>query len=58
MKQCPSCGLTTDSNELTCPVCGKRMPLNLRFSELTVRKVGLALLIPLLVWFLMRAIFS
>ena len=36
----PSCGLTTDSFELTCPVCGTRMPLNLKVSELTWRKIG------------------
>ena len=56
MRQCPSCGLTTDGNELTCPVCGKRMPLNLRISELTWRKVGLALLIPILVYLAMTAL--
>ena len=53
MRQCPSCGLTTDSSELTCPVCGRRLPLNLGVSERTLRKVGLALLIPFLIWVVM-----
>lgn len=56
MRQCPSCGLTTDSSELTCPVCGKRMPLNLQVSTLTLRKLGLALLIPALVYLAMTAL--
>ena len=55
MKQCPSCGFTTDSGELTCPVCGKRMPLNIKVSELTWRKIGLAWLIPILVYLAMTA---
>ena len=58
MRQCPSCGLTTDSNDLACPVCGKRLPLNLRVSELTLRKIGLAVLIPVLVWVAMSALFG
>jgi len=56
MRQCPSCGLTTDSHELTCPVCGTRMPLNFKVSELAWRKVGLALLIPVLVYLAMTAL--
>jgi hypothetical protein len=45
--------LTTDSRDLTCPVCGRRLPLRLGLTELTVRKIGLALLIPVLVWIVM-----
>jgi hypothetical protein len=56
MRQCPSCGLRTDSHELTCPVCGKRMPLNFKVTEVTWRKIGLALLIPVLVYFAMTAL--
>jgi RNA polymerase subunit RPABC4/transcription elongation factor Spt4 len=50
MRQCPSCGFTTDSGELTCPVCGRRLPLNLGFTEVGWRKLGLAVLIPVLVY--------
>ena len=56
MRQCPSCGLTTESHELTCPVCGKRLPLNLKVSELTWRKVALAVLIPVLVYLAMTSL--
>jgi hypothetical protein len=56
MRQCPSCGFTTDSSDLTCPVCGRRLPLKLLPSELTLRKIGLALLIPVLIWFLMTSL--
>jgi tRNA(Ile2) C34 agmatinyltransferase TiaS len=56
MKQCPSCGLTTESNEMTCPVCGTRMPLNLKVSELTWRKIALAVLIPVLVYLAMTSL--
>ena len=55
MRQCPSCGFTTDSGELTCPVCGRRLPLNL-FTALTWRKLGLAVLIPILVYLAMTAL--
>jgi hypothetical protein len=56
MRQCPSCGFTTDSSESTCPVCGRRLPLNLRVSERTLRKIGLWLLIPVLVYLAMTAL--
>jgi hypothetical protein len=57
VKTCPSCGLVTDSNDLTCPVCGRRMPIRWNVSELTLRKIGLTLLIPLLIWLAMTALF-
>lgn len=56
MRQCPSCGFTTDGGDLTCPVCGRRLPLNLGVSSLTLRKIGLAVLIPFLVWVVMRTL--
>jgi RNA polymerase subunit RPABC4/transcription elongation factor Spt4 len=56
MRQCVGCGLTTDSRDLTCPVCGRRLPLGI--SWLTVRKIGLAILIPLLVWIVMTKLFA
>ena len=58
MRQCPSCGLTTDTSDLTCPVCGHRLPLNLLPSGLTLRKIGLALLIPFLVWVAMTSLLN
>lgn len=56
MRQCPSCGFTTDSSDLTCPVCGRRLPLKLLPSDLTLRKIGLALLIPVVIWLLMTSL--
>ena len=58
MRQCPSCGLTTDSTDLFCPVCGHRLPLRLGFSEKTWRKIGLAVLIPVLVYLAMTRLLS
>jgi hypothetical protein len=58
MRQCAGCGLTTDSRDLTCPVCGRRLPLSLGMSELTVRKIGLAILIPVLIWLAMKSLFA
>jgi hypothetical protein len=55
MRQCPSCGFTTDSG-LTCPVCGRRLPLNLGFTAVSWRKLGLAILIPILVYLAMTAL--
>lgn len=56
MRQCPACGLTTDSSDLFCPVCGRRLPLKLGVSEITVRKVGLAILIPALIYIFMTRV--
>ena len=56
MRECPSCGFKTDGGELTCPVCGRRLPLNLGITELTWRKLGLAVLIPVLVYLAMTAL--
>ena len=53
MRQCSGCGFTTDSRDLTCAICGRRLPISLGISELAVRKIGLALLIPVLVWIVM-----
>jgi len=53
MRQCSGCGLNTDVGDLTCPVCGRRLPLGFGFTKLTMRKIGLAILIPVLVWIVM-----
>jgi hypothetical protein len=58
MKQCAGCGLTTDTSDLTCPVCGRRLPLSLGISQLTARKIGLGILIPVLVWIAMTKLLS
>jgi RNA polymerase subunit RPABC4/transcription elongation factor Spt4 len=58
MRQCAGCGLTTDSGDLTCPVCGRRLPLQLGVSQLTVRKIGLAILIPVLIWIVMTKLLA
>ena len=56
MRQCPSCGFASDTGDLTCPVCGTRLPLGLIPSQLTLRKIGLALLIPFLVYIVMTTL--
>lgn len=48
----------TDSGDITCPVCGHRMPIKWNVSEMALRKAGLTVLIPVLLWFAMTAIFS
>jgi hypothetical protein len=58
VKTCSSCGLVTDSGDLVCPVCGHRLPINWNISEMKLRKAGLTVLIPVLVWFAMSALFS
>jgi hypothetical protein len=58
MRQCPACGLMTDSSDLLCPVCGHRLPIRLGVSERTLRKLGLAILIPLLVYIAMTRLFG
>jgi tRNA(Ile2) C34 agmatinyltransferase TiaS len=57
MRQCPTCGFTTESG-LTCPVCGRRLPLQIMPGERTLRKIGLALLIPVLIWLAMTALLN
>ncbi|MEZ0333116.1 MAG: hypothetical protein ACAI18_03845 [Gemmatimonadales bacterium] len=47
----------TDTSDLTCPVCGRRLPIQWKISALALRKIGLALLIPLLIWLAMSALF-
>jgi len=58
MRQCSGCSFTTDSRDLTCPVCGRRLPLQLGMSDLTVRKIGLTILIPVLVWIVMTKLLA
>jgi len=58
MRQCSGCGLTTDAGDLTCPVCGRRLPLKLGISPLAMRKIGLAILIPALVWIVMTRLLA
>ncbi len=53
MRQCSGCGFTTDAGDLSCPVCGRRLPFHLGISELAFRKIGLTVLIPVLVWIVM-----
>jgi hypothetical protein len=48
----------TDSSDLLCPVCGHRLPIRLGVSEGTLRKLGLAILIPLLVYIAMTRLFG
>jgi hypothetical protein len=43
----------TDSPDLLCPVCGRRLPLRLGISEITARRIGLGILIPVLIYIIM-----
>jgi hypothetical protein len=56
MRQCSGCGFTTDSSDVSCPVCGRRLPLQLGISDLTFRKIGLTILIPVLIWIVMTKV--
>jgi hypothetical protein len=55
MRKCSHCGL--ESDELVCPMCGTRL-FTLKPSAHTVRLIGLAILIPFLVWLAMTSLFG
>ena len=52
MKQCAYCGLAAEDRAVVCPLCGQRLPGSL-ISGLALRRLALAVLIPLLVWIVM-----
>jgi hypothetical protein len=56
---CKHCGVTSDDGEVTCPACGNTLPFSLTMiglGDLALRKLGLTLLIPVVVWKLMTAL--
>jgi hypothetical protein len=58
---CKHCGVTADANEVDCPACGNVLPFSwstLGLNDLALRKIGLTLLIPVLVWKAMTALLA
>jgi|GEM_PF-2846687 hypothetical protein len=53
MRTCAQCGFQTDGGGLSCPLCGHRLPILWGISELTLRRIGITVLVPLLVWIVM-----
>jgi hypothetical protein len=55
MRQCPHCGFQSEGG-LTCQLCGHRLPFMWGLNDLTVRRIGITLLVPVLVWILMTRV--
>ena len=55
MRQCPHCGLQSEGG-LTCQLCGHRPPLLWGINDITVRRIGITLLVPVLVWIVMTKV--
>jgi hypothetical protein len=58
-RSCKHCGVTADASEVTCPACGNVLPFKwsmIGLNDLALRKIGLTVLIPLLVWKAMTAL--
>jgi hypothetical protein len=56
---CKHCGVTPEDGEVTCPACGNTLPFSLSMlglGDLALRKIGLTLLIPVVVWKVMTAL--
>ena len=56
---CKHCGVTADAGDVTCSACGDTLPFSLSMlglGDLTLRKIGLTLLIPVVVWKVMTAL--
>jgi hypothetical protein len=59
LRTCKHCGVTADASEVTCPACGNVLPFHwsmMGLNDLALRKIGLTVLIPLLVWKVMTAL--
>lgn len=52
MKTCRNCGLTHPDNVYICPVCDRTLPFN-GPSPLAIKKAGITILVPILVWIVM-----
>ena len=60
-RACKHCGVTADPGEVTCPACGNVLPFSfssLGLTDRALRKIGLALLIPVVVWKVMTALLN
>ena len=53
MRRCSQCGYEHDGAGLSCPLCGQRLPIIWGVSDLALRRIGLAILVPVLVWIVM-----
>ncbi len=56
---CRHCGISVDASEVTCPACGNVLPFSLAMlglNDLALRKIGLTVLVPVLVWKVMTAL--
>lgn len=58
-RTCKHCGVTADPSEVTCPACGNVLPFSwsmIGLNDLALRKIGLTVLIPVVVWKVMTAL--
>jgi threonine synthase len=58
-RTCKNCGISADASEATCPACGDILPFRwsmIGLNDLALRKIGLTVLIPLVVWKAMTAL--
>ncbi len=55
MRQCPNCGFQSEGG-LSCQLCGHRLPILWGINDLTVRRIGITLLVPVLIWILMTRV--
>lgn len=59
LRICKHCGVTADPGDATCPACGNVLPFSLSalgLTGVTLRKIGLAVLIPVVIWKVMTAL--
>ena len=59
LRTCKNCGVSADASLVTSPACGDVLPFHMSMiglSEIAMRKIGLTLLIPLVVWKAMSAL--
>jgi ribosomal protein L40E len=57
MKVCRHCGSVEQDDAYRCSLCQRALPLRMP-SELALRKAGLTVLIPALVWVVMTRLFQ
>jgi hypothetical protein len=54
MARCAYCGVENEAAVGPCILCGRRLASGPLLSEITLRRLALAILIPLLVWVLAK----
>ena len=58
-RNCKHCGVSVGPSEVTCPACGNVLPFSLSMlglNDRALRKIGLTVLIPVVVWKVMTAL--